>query len=232
MKSLGIKRLVRRRWYDMMQRCYNKQNRRYSSYGGRGIHVCRRWHKAENFIADMLPSFKEGLSLERIDNNEGYSKDNCAWVTLAEQSRNRRTNRRITYKGKTQCLVAWANEYSINKGTLFVRLLRGWSFHKAITTSIQSLRLYTINGVTKPLARWARVYDIPKGVVYSRVLRYNWPIEEALGLKPHKDKQIVFTIAGVTKTFSDWVRETNIPKPTVWSRIKRGVPIEVALELV
>lgn len=81
-------------WSSMKARCDNPNNPYYKNYGGRGITVCDRWNKFENFYDDMCPR-PEGMTLERIDNDKGYGPDNCKWVTLFEQQCNKRTNRKI-----------------------------------------------------------------------------------------------------------------------------------------
>lgn len=78
------------KWVNMMHRCYNQNNKRYFDWGGRGITVCDRWHSVANFIEDMYPSYINGLSLDRKDNDKGYSKDNCRWVEDVVQKRNTR----------------------------------------------------------------------------------------------------------------------------------------------
>lgn len=77
-------------WSGMLARCNNPRNTRYADYGGRGIGVCERWLCVENFIADMAGSYKEGLSLDRKDNDLGYHPKNCRWATLSEQANNKR----------------------------------------------------------------------------------------------------------------------------------------------
>ena len=77
-------------WLDMMGRCNNDRKKSYKDYGARGITVCEDWHNIANFINDMYPSFIEGLTLDRIDNNLGYYKENCRWVTRNIQMRNTR----------------------------------------------------------------------------------------------------------------------------------------------
>lgn len=78
-------------WNNIISRCSDtKCNKDYANYSGRGITVCERWLNVENFISDMYPTFKEGLSIDRIDNDKGYSKDNCRWATKTEQSINQR----------------------------------------------------------------------------------------------------------------------------------------------
>lgn len=80
---------IYRRWNSMLQRCLNARNKSFKNYGGRGITVCERWLKFENFLADMgLPP--PGLSLDRIDNDLGYFKENCRWATASEQRINQR----------------------------------------------------------------------------------------------------------------------------------------------
>lgn len=76
-------------WESMKARCGNPNNANYKNYGGRGIKVCEKWHKFESFFEDMGKK-PNGLTLERRDNEQGYSKENCKWATYIEQSRNTR----------------------------------------------------------------------------------------------------------------------------------------------
>jgi len=108
-------------WSSMCQRCNNPNNAGYKNYGGRGITVCERWNKFENFYADMGEAPKE-LTIERIDNNKGYSPENCHWSTRKEQARNKRNNRIIKYQGKDQCVSAWAEEIGVGHQILQYRL--------------------------------------------------------------------------------------------------------------
>ena len=108
-------------WKDMQNRCNKPDNRGYKDYGGRGITVYPQWDKFENFYADMGER-PDGLQIERRDNNKGYSPENCNWVTAQEQQRNKRNNRVIKYGGKSQCLIAWAEELKISEGALQHRL--------------------------------------------------------------------------------------------------------------
>lgn len=111
---------IHRSWSSMKSRCLNPDDQFYPRYGGRGITVSEAWLEFENFYADMHPR-PPGSSLDRIDNNLGYSKENCRWATSTQQNRNRRSNRIITFGGKAQCIAAWAEEL-------------GWTY-RTITTS-------------------------------------------------------------------------------------------------
>lgn len=78
-------------WHNMIKRCCDLTDKDYHSYGGRGIRVCRRWRRFENFVVDMGP-MPVGLTLDRIDNDKGYHKGNCRWATHRQQMLNTRRN--------------------------------------------------------------------------------------------------------------------------------------------
>lgn len=103
-------------WCDMRHRCLNPQHHEYKNYGGRGISVCEEWHKFEVFYAWAISSgYAKGLSIERKDVNGNYCPENCTWITMKEQARNRRNN--VVYDGKTQ--NEWARELGLSRTTLF-----------------------------------------------------------------------------------------------------------------
>jgi len=120
-------------WKAMRQRCSNIHSPDYPNYGGRGITVCERWNSSfENFIAD-IGSIPPGMSLDRIDNNQGYSPENCRLTTNAVQGRNKRTNKLLTYNGETKPLVDWSIETGICAETISRRVDNGWSVEDALT---------------------------------------------------------------------------------------------------
>ena len=118
-------------WRAMKQRCENPSNKQYHNYGGRGINICSEWKGVYGFLHfsewAKQHGYKEGLTLDRIDNNEGYSPNNCRWVTNKEQANNKRTNIYITYKGKTKTLAQWAKQTGISYSCLQTRHYKGYS---------------------------------------------------------------------------------------------------------
>lgn len=119
-------------WLHMMQRCYWPPCPAYKNYGARGLKVCERWHDVKVFLADM--GEPNGLTLERVDNEKGYFKENCIWADVKTQARNRRTTLRLTIDGQTKCLKEWAEIYGRTYGTVHDRISRGWDVKRALET--------------------------------------------------------------------------------------------------
>jgi len=126
-------------WKSMLWRCENPNYKQYKDYGGRGVKVCEEWHDPVVFIDWALANgWREGLTLDRINNNGNYEPDNCRWATRKEQAQNRRSNHLVTFNGKTQCLTDWATELGINGRTLFYRIDRlHWPIERALTEPIR-----------------------------------------------------------------------------------------------
>lgn len=126
-----------KRWINMKGRCLDIKHISYQDYGAKGIMVDPTWLKFEQFRKDMEPSYKKGLWLERINNNEGYSKKNCRWASPKEQQNNKGNNRLITYQKETKNLSQWAETLGIKISTLSMRLDHyGWSIEKSLRTSL------------------------------------------------------------------------------------------------
>ncbi len=119
-------------WYNMIQRCTNSNRKDYEYYGRRGIKVCDKWLSFESFLEDMGEKPK-GLSLDKVDNNKGYCKANCRWVTRKEQQRNRRNNILITIDNITKCLAEWCEEFNLKYSKIKDRIKRyGWTPEEAL----------------------------------------------------------------------------------------------------
>lgn len=119
-------------WCNMLQRCLNPKVKNFSDYGGRGIQVCERWLKFENFFADM-GECPPGMSIDRRDNNGNYEPDNAQWATRQMQNRNQRRIRPITFNGETLLVTEWAERLGLNRRTLVDRLNKGWPIERALT---------------------------------------------------------------------------------------------------
>lgn len=133
-------------WQAMKSRCYNPNNKRYDKYGGRGIIVCDEWlhdYKAfkkwsyENGYNDQT----DGLhcSIDRIDNDKGYSPNNCRWVTMFVQANNTRRNHIIEYNGESHTLAEWSRIVGIDYKVLSSRINRyNWPIEKALKTPVKN----------------------------------------------------------------------------------------------
>ena len=122
-------------WHAMLQRCHNPNNRRYRDYGARHITVCDSWRLSfAAFFADMGPRPTTKHTIERLNNNQGHTPSNTVWATQAQQSRNMRRNRFITFHGETMCVLDWSHRSGIPNSTLRHRLRKGWSVERALTT--------------------------------------------------------------------------------------------------
>ena len=124
-------------YHDMLRRCYDCENKRFSDYGGRGIKVCEEWKN--DFSSFQLwalsHGYAEDLSIDRIDVNGDYSPGNCRWITMKEQACNKRTNHYINYHGKTKTIAQWERDLNFPVDVIRQRLNRHhWSVEKALTT--------------------------------------------------------------------------------------------------
>jgi len=133
-------------WHNMKQRCLNSNYKQYHNYGGRGITICKEWHNFMNFFVDMyelheyhIENYGEGVkncNIDRIDNNKGYSRDNCRWATPKVNANNRReyktigNSKFITHNNKTLCIKDWAKELNISYDILRYRLGKGFNIEE------------------------------------------------------------------------------------------------------
>lgn len=176
-------------WISMVERCTLPTAQAYKHYGARGITVSDDWMKFENFLRDMGERPFKGASLDRIDNNKGYSKENCRWTTPKVQNRNKRDNVWIEYNGKRQTLSQWAEETGLSQQLIRQRIkIYGYTVEEALTHPVYGKRFnqrsdaekLKYNGQERTIKEWSQIYGQNSLTIASR-LRRGWPVEEAIG---------------------------------------------------
>lgn len=119
-------------WQAMVQRATNPKDKDYKNYGARGIDVSDNWREFTNFYKDMSANYRDNLTLERIDNNLGYSVENCRWATNIEQQANKRNNRVLVYEGREIHLAELCRITGITRGAITPRLNAGMTADQAV----------------------------------------------------------------------------------------------------
>ncbi len=171
-------------WRGIKKRSFNPNDKSYNDYGGRGITMCNGWKNSfEQFYTDMGPKPK-GCSIDRIDNNGNYCKENCRWATRSEQNRNKRNNRLIVHKDEVKTIVEWSEIYNISIDALVKRLDElGWSVEDALTTPVdRKLHIFKHDGKTQTLYKWAKEYKIGYDTLRHRVITMKIPLSDALNI--------------------------------------------------
>lgn len=127
-------------WTNMKTRCENPKSKFYKRYGGRGITVCEEWRHFDGFLKWANASgYNDEMTIERTDNDRGYSPDNCRWASMKEQENNRSNSKLFTMNGETKTLALWCDEYGQSYKTVYKRIfVLGWGFEKAITAPIDT----------------------------------------------------------------------------------------------
>lgn len=128
-------------WSLMKSRCSNPKDNNFKRYGGRGISVCKRWDRFENFLHDMGEK-PNGKQIDRINNNGNYDPGNCRWATRKQQTRNTRRNIFMTFRGTTACLSELCEKFKMGYHTVYARLGMGWSVESALSTPVRPMKKY------------------------------------------------------------------------------------------
>ena len=182
-------------WCGIKCRTKNPNCKEYENYGGRGITICDEWDKSYDAFRDwsMKNGYSDALTIDRINNDEGYFPENCQWADFRAQANNKRNNHLITYKGITKTATQWAEEFGLNSQIITGRLKLGWSVEKALTTKKMrektGYRFFTYDGKTQTLSQWARETGINKRTLSYRIDRLGWSIEKALTTPSSKRKK-------------------------------------------
>lgn len=162
-------------WRSMRDRCLNPNTKSWARYGGRGITVCQRWEESfDNFWEDMKDGYEPHLQLDRKDNDKGYNKNNCRWVTPIENARNKSNHRYLQFGSEELTLSEVSEKLNISDDTILWRIKNGWPEH-AILSEPGVFKRYTSRNklVKTPDGRTLSVTDASKEYgISSSLLRY------------------------------------------------------------
>ena len=181
--------VLHKRWLNMKSRCNNPNNKRYERYGGRGIKVCKEWEN--DFMAfynwAISNGFEESLSIDRIDNNKGYSPDNCRWATPRQQANNTRRNIIVERDGEKVTLSDLCRNLGLNYRLVLSRIESGMTVEMAISKDFKK-RIPERDKYYKELEEKAQNAGIKYHTVYSRIFVYGWSEEKALTTPVHHSR--------------------------------------------
>ncbi len=170
-------------WKGMRKRCLNKKCQMYEYYGGRGIVISEEWNDFMTFYEDMGPRPSKEYSIDRIDNDGNYCKENCRWATKKEQMNNRKNSVSINFNNESHSIPEWAKILNLDANTLYARYEYGWDAEKILTTPIATssrntrFTLITYEGLTLSIADWSRKTGINYSTIRERY-RKNLPLEQ------------------------------------------------------
>ena len=171
MRNKWYSQRLARCYHDMIKRCHNEKNQHYYYYGGRGIKVCKEWR--ENKLAfnewAIHNGYKDGLTIDRIDNDGNYCPENCRWVTKHFNATHKRCNHHLTYGDETMTPYEWSMKLGVSKHLFYKKCLKQpeSEVEKFLADIIEGRKKYikpirhkrdiSINGVSKPLSEWANL---------------------------------------------------------------------------
>lgn len=129
-------------WIGMRRRCLDEKDKGYHNYGERGITICPEWVDDYDTFRTWAYNngYEDSLTIDRIDNDKGYSPNNCRWVNMQVQSNNTRFNHHITYHGETHTIAEWGRIFGISANIIGQRLKKGFPLEKVFFNG--NLRYY------------------------------------------------------------------------------------------
>lgn len=183
--------LLYKQYYTIKARCNNPKYKQYKDYGARGIKMCEEWENDFNVFYDwaMSHGYAENLTLDRIDNNKGYSPDNCRWADRRTQQNNMRNNVYLDWDGKHLTIAQWSRETGMKMSLIRNRYYRGWAAEKIFTTPVKTEchptthrtdLMLEYKGVTRSLTEWSDIVGIGACTLRKRILKRGWSVEKAL----------------------------------------------------
>jgi hypothetical protein len=245
---------IARTYAGMLERCYQESSRPYSDYGGRGILVCDEWmnNPGSFFTWCMSQGDISGLHLDRLDNNRGYSPDNCAFVSPRENVRNRRNTLFLVAWNESKPMAAWAEDGRAGAGVsyqlIYNRVATGWSPEDAVSkpskvfknisseTTVSVTRqgvhpsdpTYEFQGEIKTLAEWAKDgrAAVSASIMWDRINKNGWDFERALTQPTAANRGLLFE----GKTINEWFKhpDCKISYNTLANRLKSGMTVKEA----
>lgn len=184
----------------MISRCYLPSHKEYPKYGGRGIKICDEWigeKGLDNFYEWAINNGFDGkknekgyniLTIDRIDNDKGYSPDNCRWVDRFEQAKNKTTSIWVEYNGEKDTLINFCRKLNLDYHAVFLRIYRRkWSIEKALSTPIQKDYCFKYNNKTYNLKDLAKEMGVHFITLKRNYIKNNYDIDKTI--KHIKEKQ-------------------------------------------
>lgn len=168
-------------WSTMKKRMTNPNCKAFARYGGRGLVLCSEWKESFEsfFVWATNNGYNDNLSIDRINNNDGYSPVNCRWATRSEQMHNVTFNRWITFNGKTKILADWAKELGLTKAGLWSRIRRN-GIEKALSMPRDRAKQHICCGIADSTKGWAIRLGMPEITLYNHIRAFG--AEEAINM--------------------------------------------------
>lgn len=212
-------------WQSMKNRCNNPLHDNYHLYGGRGITYDSRWEQFEEFYKDMGER-PPGTTLDRIDSDANYCKENTRWATAEVQGNNKSTTRLVEYNGELRPFMDVVRESGIDKTTLRERIRYGMSMDEAVAKGHSSHgRKFLALGKEHTLPEWVEISGLPMATLRARI-GMGWDMDRVV-TEPAKGRK--YTFNGETLLVSEWAKKTGLKECTINSRLRKSWPIEKVL---